>query len=248
MRKAYYEVHENAYQRLKEKGLVGWGGAKRLDELGDSKTKEYLHDVVRRFFSDRHGRTALDVGCGTGTTAFELVKMGFAVTGVDISRTAIEMAHQFSRDLELPAEFITGDVLSLELPQKFDLIYDSHCLHCIVLTEDRQRAFKSLLSHLKSGGLFVLDTMVFTEGLNLTEDLSSLKFDHDFILWHKTTQTDGSGLHLDNSGQMWQAQRRIYPARIILEEVENAGFKIVESRLDSQGHPHPDMLRLVLSS
>lgn len=248
MNKAYYEVHEVAYQRLKEKGLVGWGGAKTLDELGDNKTKEYLHDVVRRFFSDRIGKTALDVGCGTGTTAFELIKMGFSVTGVDISPTAIEMARQFSRDLELPAEFITGDLLSLELPQKFDLIYDSHCLHCIVLTGDRQRVFKSLKSHLKSGGLFVLDTMVFSEGMDLTEKISSLKFDHDFILWHKTTQTTGSGLHLDDLGQMWQAQRRIYPAEIILEEVKNAGFTIVESRVDSQDRPHPDMLRLVLSN
>lgn len=248
MSKAYYEVHENAYQQLKEKGLVGWGGAKTLGELGDSKTKEYLHEVARRFFPDCTGRTALDVGCGTGTTAFELIKMGFSVTGVDISSTAIEMARQFSKDLEVAAEFITSDLLFLELPQKFDLIYDSHCLHCIVLPGDRQRVFKAIKSHLKSGGLFVLDTMVFSEGMDLTEKIPSLKFDHDFILWHKTTQTTGSGLHLDDLGQMWQAQRRIYPASIILEEVKSAGFNVVDSRLDSQDRPHPDMLRLVLSN
>ena len=140
MEKSYYHAHESAYQQIKSNGYVGWGNAKTLNDLGDAVTKQYLTDTVARFFPNPNGIKAVDVGCGTGTTAFMLAQMGMDVTGVDISETAIEMGRDLASQQNLKINFVNADVLELDkLEQKFDFIYDSHCLHCIVFEEDRMK-------------------------------------------------------------------------------------------------------------
>jgi len=95
--KSYYHAHESAYREIKEKGYFGWGNAKSLEQLGDEKTKLYLTAEIEKHFKKADGKKALDLGCGTGTTAFLLAQLGFNVLGVDISETAIEMGNQFAK-------------------------------------------------------------------------------------------------------------------------------------------------------
>lgn len=134
--KSYCHAHESAYQQIKSKGLVGWGNAKNLAELGDPKTNEYRKQKIEKYFSAAIGNLALDLGCGTGTTAFILARHGFTTKGIDISETALEIGRDLARQQNLEIQFVAGDVLDLNLlGQKFDFIYDSHFLHCIVLEE-----------------------------------------------------------------------------------------------------------------
>ena len=184
MEKSYYHAHESAYQQIKSNGYVGWGNAKTLNDLGDDVTKQYLTDTVSRFFPEAKGKKALDVGCGTGTTAFMLSNMGMDVTGVDISETAIEMGRDLSKQQNLNINFVRGDVLELDkLYQKFDLIYDSHCLHCIVFEDDRQKVLTSAKKSLSEGGIFILDTMVMpNEPHDPAHTYDTLRFDEDYIL------------------------------------------------------------------
>lgn len=246
MEKSYYHTHESAYQQIKSNGYVGWGNAKSLNDLGDNATKQYLHNTVKRFFPEPQGKKALDVGCGTGTTAFLFSQMGMDVTGVDISETAISMGHELARQQGLNINFVKGDALELEkLNQKFDLIYDSHCLHCIVFEDDRQKVLTGVKKSLNPGGIFILDTMVMpNEPHNLADTFDTLRFDEDFILWHKTKSNDMKGT-IEINGQAWCAQRRIYPAHMIMAEVAKAGFVVVSDQLDAQPNK-PSMLRLVL--
>lgn len=246
MEKTYYHVHESAYQQIKTNGYVGWGNVKNINELGDSATKQYLTETVQRFFPDINNQKALDLGCGTGTTAFVLSRLGFEVTGVDISETAIAMGQDLALQQNLKINFIQGDVLELnKLNQKFDLIYDSHCLHCIVFEEDRMRVLKGVKSALNEGGIFILDTMVMpSEPHDPAAMFDTLRFDEDFILWHKTKPAQMKGV-VELNGQTWCAQRRIYPSYTVLEEVFKAGFVVISNRLDAQPGK-PSMLRLVL--
>lgn len=244
--KSYYHAHETAYQEIKSKGLFGWGNAKSLAELGDEKTNEYLKSVVAQYFPKTSGKKALDVGCGTGTTAFLLAQLGFDVLGVDISETAIQMGRELSSQQNLDIKFVVGDVLDLEkLNQKFDLIYDSHCLHCIVFEEDRGRVLMGIKKSLAPSGLFVLDTMVVPDNQTLVDAFKDLRFDEDFILWHKTKPSTARGI-VEINGQHWCAQRRIYPVEKILDEIVTTGFTILSRRLDKEDGK-PSMLRLVLS-
>lgn len=245
--KSYYHAHESAYRQIKAKGFVGWGNAKTLAELGDEKTNEYLRQKIEKYFSKVIGKSALDLGCGTGTTAFILAKHGLDTTGIDISQTAIEMGRDLARQQNLEIQFVAGDVLDLKsLNRKFDFIYDSHFLHCIVLEEDRKKVFDEIKSILKAGGIFILDTMVLpnTE-IDPATMFDTLRFDQDFILWHKTKPSTDRGI-VEVDGQHWCAQRRIYPVEKVINEIKNAGFEILEQQINEQNN-EPSMLRMVLS-
>lgn len=244
--KSYYHAHELAYQQIKENGFIGWGNAKTLTELGDENTDNYLKKTMTLLFPNPQGKKALDVGCGTGTTAFTLAKLGFDVTGVDVSETAIEMGRDLALQQDLKIQFLVNDILKIENSiDKFDLIYDSHCLHCIVFEEDRRLALSNLKKSLTHDGIFILDTMVMPkEKINPAEDFETLRFDENFILWHKTEPSNDYGI-IELNGQHWCAQRRVYPPEKMIDEIKHAGFKIVSEQLESE-LGKTSMLKLVL--
>lgn len=245
-KKSYYHAHESGYKTIKEKGFVGWGNVRTIEELGDVETNEYLIVTAKKWMTEIEGKKALDLGCGTGTTAFILSKLGFDVTGIDISKTAIEMANELAFKQQLNIQFTVGDILELALlKETFHLIYDSHCLHCIVFENDRMQVLKGVYDLISDSGLFILDTMVMDDNVDVTGGVATMKFDNDLILWHQTNTADVRGV-VQVNGQRWCPQRRIYPSLKILEEVAAAGFIIKEKRLDKQRLGDPSMLRLVL--
>lgn len=245
--KSYYHSHEIAYQLIKQKGFLGWGNAASLEQLGDEKTKQYLVSEVKKQFKQINGKSALDLGCGTGTTAFILSRLGFEVTGIDISETAIEMGRQLAAKQDLNIQFQVADILELsQMGKKFDLIYDSHCLHCIVFDGDREKVLQQIRLSLGKKGVFILDTMVMPSlGFDATNGHSTLRFDENYILWHKVKGSEDRGI-VPHDGEFWCAQRRIYPVKKVLGEVQKAGFNILSQQLDEQ-EAGPSMLRMSLS-
>jgi SAM-dependent methyltransferase len=102
----------------------------------------------------RPGARVLDVCCGTGTVARDLVSRGFSVTGMDASEEMLRYAAK-----EVPqAEFLLGDARAFFLAPEFDAAlctFDS--LSYMLNTEDLERVFSNVRAALRSGGLFVFD-------------------------------------------------------------------------------------------
>lgn len=57
-------------------------------------------DVLRRFLGNGRGR-CLDIGCGTGPAIPELTRLGWTVTGVDISDAMLASARERAPEVEL---------------------------------------------------------------------------------------------------------------------------------------------------
>ena len=76
------------------RGPEHWDGRYREGNLpwDTGQPEERLIEVVREV--ELAGRSVVDLGCGAGTNAIELARMGFNVVGVDISGEAVEMARQ----------------------------------------------------------------------------------------------------------------------------------------------------------
>jgi SAM-dependent methyltransferase len=246
--KAYYDAHESAYREIQRNGFVGWGDVRSLEDLGDAVTRDFLTWVRSVHFAESAGATALDLGCGTGTTAFVLAQLGFVTSGVDISSTAIAMAKDLAQRQRLQIDFRQADILRLEdLAASFDLVYDSHCLHCIVFDEDRARVLSGVRSVLAPGGKFVLDTMIHREGYDLSAGFETLRLDADGILWHKTAEPEVRGV-VKVDGQLWCAQRRVRTREQMLAELKTAGFKAITDYEPPERSDDAGMLRLVLTA
>ncbi|MFA7216632.1 MAG: class I SAM-dependent methyltransferase [Candidatus Paceibacterota bacterium] len=68
----------------------------------------------------------LDLGSGTGRNSFYFAKLGADVSGVEISKTAIDLAKKQANDESLHIKYIKqsmGDLLPFE-PNSFDLLLD----------------------------------------------------------------------------------------------------------------------------
>jgi len=91
-----------------------------------NKHDKNLEDTLN-IFNIKKGNV-LEIGCGTGNDINFFCKNSFNVTGIDISKTAIQKTYEkykFFKNLKL----IVGDINN-DLPNdKFDLIYDRGCLH-----------------------------------------------------------------------------------------------------------------------
>lgn len=100
----------------------------------------------------------LDVGCGSKSIFEDTDLLKSNITAIDFSPVAISKASAMSSgigyrevDLSIP------DILE---KSAFDLIFDSHCLHCITDEAERKEAFNNIYHSLKDGGLFTAEMMV----------------------------------------------------------------------------------------
>ncbi|WP_227131154.1 class I SAM-dependent methyltransferase [Halorubellus salinus] len=109
-----------------------------------SSTREYPWPEVESFLADREGALGLDVGCGNGRHAEELVDACDRVVGVDASRGLLETAEERAteRAYEASVAFVQGDASRLPVStDSVDLAVYVATLHHL---PDRERRVRSL--------------------------------------------------------------------------------------------------------
>ncbi|HZT81793.1 MAG TPA: methyltransferase domain-containing protein [Gemmataceae bacterium] len=76
---------------------------------------------------------AIDLGCGTGTNVIHLAKLGFSVTGLDISPLAAERARRAAAAAGVNARFLAADLLRPppEIGGPYDFFFDRGCYHAV---------------------------------------------------------------------------------------------------------------------
>jgi SAM-dependent methyltransferase len=98
---------------------------------------------------------ALEVGCGTGTNSVWLAEQGFEITGMDISKTAIERAAARAESAGASCRFTVGNFLSEEVQDgPFKFVYDRGCLHSFDDAGDRARFASRIASLLEPSGIW----------------------------------------------------------------------------------------------
>ena len=141
------------YVSTKQAGLDGWGGNKRLTKC----------ELVSRFCKlvdiPIEGKL-LELGCGEGHHCRALVEAGYNVTGIDISSTAISWAEEKAITTGIDSSFLTADLTDplLKLPQKYHVIIDGNCLHCII-GDDRSVVLNHVFNSLEDHGAFFVSSL-----------------------------------------------------------------------------------------
>jgi len=100
----------------------------------------------------RKGAKVLEIGCGTGNITIQALEMGYKVTGIDLSRTAITTARERSKARGFTPDLDVMDILMDNLP---DEVYDAVFLHHVLGSmwkEERGEAVKRAIATLKQGG------------------------------------------------------------------------------------------------
>ncbi|HPO61388.1 MAG TPA: class I SAM-dependent methyltransferase, partial [Exilispira sp.] len=121
--------------------------------------KNYAEEVdyIEKFIKEYsiNPQSILDLGCGSGRHDYEFFKKGYQVTGVDLSQSMLELTK------DLPGnniEFFHGDVRTIDLKKKFDVVISLfHILSYQQTNDDVIAFFETVKKHLKPEGIFICD-------------------------------------------------------------------------------------------
>jgi len=99
----------------------------------------------------------LDVGCGYGRHAIELVQRGLNVTGLDLSLPLLLRAAEEAQKRSLSVNFVHADMREMPFDQKFDGAYCMLTSFGYFDEEANLRVAEGIARALKPGGRFLLD-------------------------------------------------------------------------------------------
>jgi len=112
----------------------------------------------KRWLPKNKDARILELCCGTGRLTLPIAKDGYDISGVDYTSSMLEQAKVKASEGGLEVEFIEADIRTLDLPEKYDLIFiPFNSIHHLYKNEDLFKAFNVVKNHLKEEGLFLLD-------------------------------------------------------------------------------------------
>ena len=236
-----YHADEKVFQRLRAAGKTSW------DEQADPEA-DFERFVLRPFLEESlagmspgsQELSALEVGCGSGPVCCFLAARGWAVRGIDVSETALDMARENAGRRGLSVRFDAADICNMpEQPERYDLIIDGHCLHCLVWDEHRREALTAVHRLLKPGGLFLIETMISHPGLVVQ---GNYRIDPQGVLSIKVDDATGRDGAFESEGAWFAPYRRLLTADRVAAELGDAGFVIQSERASEQKDPRKPML------
>ncbi|MFH1046746.1 MAG: class I SAM-dependent methyltransferase [Patescibacteria group bacterium] len=144
------------------------------------KTSQEVDFLVETVGLER-GCAVLDVPCGQGRHAVALAEACYDVTGLDGSRELLELAKKKMDESAAEATFVQGDMRSFELNRKFGAVITLGNSFGYFEDRDNEEFIKHVATHLKPGGVFVLDLPNTAGMLRSPLGKSEFKFDGGYV-------------------------------------------------------------------
>ncbi len=128
-------------------------GGQKWAQLNDSTERmlSYITAALMPFAGVKAGERVLDIGCGCGTTSLTLansVGSAGAVTGVDISKPMLEVAHRSAAGAD-NISFIEADASAHAFKPEYDVVFSRFG---VMFFADPKAAFANIRKALKPGG------------------------------------------------------------------------------------------------
>ena len=123
-------------------------------ERDEREAEEFIHKLVH-FLQASPGSRIVDIACGRGRHSCILAKMGFDVTGFDLSFESIDYANQFGSD---NLNFYQHDMRYPFWVNYFDYAFNFFTSFGYFATRrEHDDAMRTIATCLKPGGIFVID-------------------------------------------------------------------------------------------
>jgi len=147
-------LDQNQYSR---KGILRYEaifGRTYVSVGGETTTREFVSQL-----NLKPGMKILDIGCGTGGSAFYMARTyGVDVHGIDLATNMIAIANDYRNEMEATVkhrvQFYVEDAVTMEYPNNFyDVVYSRDT---ILHIPGKEKLFQNFLSTLKPGGKLMI--------------------------------------------------------------------------------------------
>lgn len=217
--KQYYEAYEERYKTIHQKGY-SWSS--------DIATPIVLQTLSK--YGIQKNDKILEIGCGEGRDANQLLKEGYNLLATDISEEAIKYCQSLNPDRS--DCFKTFNCLNDTHDVKYRFIYAIAVIHMFVLDEDRQKFYSFIYNHLEENGFALICTM----GNGKTEMQSDIK--EAFELRRRE--------HSIGEVEVAATSCRIVNFDTFNKEIKNAQLAIMEEGITSSSPDFNDLMYAVV--
>ncbi len=180
------------------------------------------------------GARLLDVPCGGGRHALELVSRGYSVTGVDVSASEIAEARRQGRGLGPELELVQCDMRELPWTERFDGAY-CYWGSFGYFDEEGNRAFVAAVARaLKPGARFLIETQCLETVLPRFELKGSSSLGELVLMEERRYDHETGRIHSQwevvDDGVKWRRESsiRIYSYREIASMMTECGLTGIE--------------------
>ena len=191
--------------------------------------------MLKELFNKEFHKKGLivDLGCGSGVVAKELLDSGFDVLGIDISEALIEIAKKRAPT----GKYIVGSFFDINLPKCIGVISTSECLNYATHGENEKHLktlFKKVLNALQPGGLFIFDMIEPGTAKNdkyIVEKNDWTMFLHTWEDKEKNILTRDITLFRKIENNLYRKTKEIHTARLyphdqVISLLEETGFQV----------------------
>ena len=159
----------------------------------------FIHNIIKRYHSKSADNISmLDIGCGTGIHALELMTHGYNIEGSDISSDMIELARNRSSNAGKDISFYNESFqTSHKINKKYDVVLALFSsINYVLSDEDINKSFQNMNSLLNDGGILIFD---FWNGDAVIRDYSPARersvVSDDIKITRKTSSSVSIGTH-----------------------------------------------------
>lgn len=126
-----------------------------MDDFDYNKWGAYISEIIAK--KGIHGKSILEMACGTGNLTKELLEIGYFVDGFDSSEEMLALAGNKLRKHK-GLRLFNMDMRSFKMDRSYDAVIAAcDSINYILDERDLETTFVNTYRHLKPGGVFVFD-------------------------------------------------------------------------------------------
>lgn len=151
------KVNMTWYKDFFEKWYLGFWFSPTKLKLLDRKGKKEASQV-KRILNLSKGAKILDLCCGHGRHLLPLAKMGYQMTGINLSKKALEILAKNAKKQKIKVRILRSDMRKIPFENEFDAVINMFTSFGYL--ENRREDFKVLKAvarSLKPSGKFLID-------------------------------------------------------------------------------------------
>lgn len=182
-------------QKCKKDGHTGWSN-QIIYRYDQPLRLQVIKNLVNKMQRSVKNKKILDIGCGVGDFSIMFAKMGAQITGIDISKKAIEKAKKRSIKEHFSCDFLVTSIEDMNFPmQSFDIITSITVLQHI---SDKKLSLsvRKMVNSLKFGGYrYLLETAP----ISLNQNMINLEYQYFRTRneWIELFEKTGAKLHFE---------------------------------------------------
>lgn len=218
----YYKAYDKRYEESHNNNAL-W--------MSNNPSKMVMK-VIDKYNIDKCS-DILELGCGEGRDAINLLKNGYNVLGLDYSINAINKCNELTKNKYVDI-FKQFDFFEDTLLEKFDFIYSVAVIHMFMIQKHRDKFYQFIYDHLKDNGFALIIAM----GDGKTEYSSSI--DEAFLKRMRININTGEKMLVSNTTCM------IKKLDDMIKEIRNNNFEIIENGIDYSLDDFSDCMYFVI--